>query len=79
MNDVVAHPPIASRDEWLASRRELLVAEKELTRQYDRINAQRRRLPMVRKRQQRASSNRIQSGKRALGTHTNQKFFTFSP
>ena len=48
MNDVVAHPPIASRDEWLASRRELLVAENELTRQYDRINAQRRRLPMVR-------------------------------
>ncbi len=43
----ISHPPIASRDEWLASRRELLVAEKELTRHKDRVNAERRRLPMV--------------------------------
>lgn len=43
----IAHPPIATRAEWLASRRELLVAEKALTEHYDRVNAQRRRLPMV--------------------------------
>jgi predicted dithiol-disulfide oxidoreductase (DUF899 family) len=43
----VAHPPIASREEWLADRIQLLAQEKELTRQRDRVNAQRRRLPMV--------------------------------
>jgi predicted dithiol-disulfide oxidoreductase (DUF899 family) len=43
----VAHPPIASRDEWLAVRKALLTEEKELTKQRDRVNAQRRRLPMV--------------------------------
>jgi predicted dithiol-disulfide oxidoreductase (DUF899 family) len=43
-----AHPPIASRDEWLAARKALLEREKELTRQYDAVTAQRRRLPMVR-------------------------------
>ena len=41
-------PPVVSRDEWLAARKELLVKEKELTRAHDRINAERRRLPMVR-------------------------------
>lgn len=44
----VPHPPIASRDDWLAARKQLLEQEKELTRLYDRVNAQRRRLPMVR-------------------------------
>ena len=43
----IAHPPIASRDEWLAERKNLLANEKELTRHYDRVNAERRRLPMV--------------------------------
>ena len=43
----IPHPLIATRDEWLASRRELLVGEKELTRHKDRVNAERRRLPMV--------------------------------
>ena len=43
----LAHPPIASADAWLAARLELLEREKELTRTYDAINAQRRRLPMV--------------------------------
>src|SRR5689334_16459609 len=43
----IAHPPIVSREEWLADRLELLALEKELTRQRDRVNAQRRRLPMV--------------------------------
>jgi predicted dithiol-disulfide oxidoreductase (DUF899 family) len=46
-NDI-PHPPIVSHDQWLAERKKLLAHEKELTRQYDRVNAQRRRLPMVR-------------------------------
>ena len=41
-------PEVVSREEWLAARRELLVKEKELTRARDRLNADRRRLPMVR-------------------------------
>src|SRR6202521_1887122 len=43
----IPHPPIVSRDQWLAQRRKLLADEKELTKHYDRVNAQRRRLPMV--------------------------------
>ncbi len=46
-NDI-PHPPIVSHDQWLAERKKLLAHEKELTRQYDRVNAERRRLPMVR-------------------------------
>lgn len=42
-----SHPPIAPREQWLAARKQLLAQEKELTAQYDRINATRRRLPMV--------------------------------
>jgi len=41
------HPPVASRDEWIAERKKLLRDEKELTGHYDRVNAERRRLPMV--------------------------------
>jgi predicted dithiol-disulfide oxidoreductase (DUF899 family) len=41
-------PEIASRAEWLAARRELLAREKQLTRMQDALNADRRRLPMVR-------------------------------
>jgi predicted dithiol-disulfide oxidoreductase (DUF899 family) len=41
-------PEIASRDEWLAARKELLEREKDLTRRRDALNAERRRLPMVR-------------------------------
>jgi predicted dithiol-disulfide oxidoreductase (DUF899 family) len=41
-------PEIVSRAEWLAARQQLLVREKELTRQRDALNADRRRLPMVR-------------------------------
>jgi predicted dithiol-disulfide oxidoreductase (DUF899 family) len=41
-------PEIVSREEWFAARRELLVKEKELTRLRDQVNADRRRLPMVR-------------------------------
>ncbi|MCC7479151.1 DUF899 domain-containing protein [bacterium] len=44
----IAHPPIVSREEWLAERRELLQEEKAHTKAYDRLNARRRRLPMVR-------------------------------
>jgi len=45
--DTVAHPQIATREAWLAARNALLSKEKALTRQYDAVNAERRRLPMV--------------------------------
>jgi predicted dithiol-disulfide oxidoreductase (DUF899 family) len=41
-------PEVVSREEWLAARKALLAKEKELTRARDRVNADRRRLPMVR-------------------------------
>jgi predicted dithiol-disulfide oxidoreductase (DUF899 family) len=41
-------PDVVSREEWLAARQQLLIREKELTRQRDILNADRRRLPMVR-------------------------------
>src|SRR5687767_1339624 len=41
------YPTVVSRDVWLAARRQLLEREKDLTRQRDALNAQRRRLPMV--------------------------------
>ncbi|TDO45092.1 putative dithiol-disulfide oxidoreductase (DUF899 family) [Kribbella sp. VKM Ac-2527] len=41
-------PDVVLREEWLAARKELLIKEKELTRARDRVNADRRRLPMVR-------------------------------
>ncbi|HEY5981324.1 MAG TPA: DUF899 domain-containing protein [Microlunatus sp.] len=41
-------PEVVSRAEWLAARKELLAQEKELVRLRDRVNAGRRRLPMVR-------------------------------
>lgn len=40
-------PPVVSQAEWLAARKQLLAHEKELTQHYDRVNAERRRLPMV--------------------------------
>ena len=46
-NDV-AHPGIVSRDEWLRARKKLLAREKKLTHERDSVNAERRRLPMVR-------------------------------
>ncbi len=45
--ETVAHPPIVSEEEWLVQRKKLLEEEKELTRHKDRVNAMRRRLPMV--------------------------------
>ena len=41
-------PEVVSREDWVAARKELLAREKELTRQQDAMNADRRRLPMVR-------------------------------
>ena len=41
------HPQVVSQDQWLVERKKLLAHEKELTKQYDRVNAERRRLPMV--------------------------------
>src|ERR1700682_5415651 len=43
----VPHPPIVSREQRLDERKKLLVHEKEYTKHRDRINAERRRLPMV--------------------------------
>jgi predicted dithiol-disulfide oxidoreductase (DUF899 family) len=43
----IAHPNVVSRQEWLTKRKELLADEKELTKHRDRVNAKRRRLPMV--------------------------------
>jgi predicted dithiol-disulfide oxidoreductase (DUF899 family) len=45
--DAVAHPAIVLRDQWLVERKRLLEHEKELTKHYDRVSAERRRLPMV--------------------------------
>lgn len=41
------YPPVVSREEWLVAREALLIKEKEATRAHDRLNAERRRLPMV--------------------------------
>lgn len=43
----IAHPAIVGQDEWLTARKTLLEHEKEYTQHRDRINAERRRLPMV--------------------------------
>ena len=40
-------PKIVSQDEWIAAREALLVKEKEATKQRDRLNVERRELPMV--------------------------------
>ncbi len=42
------YPSVVSRAEWLGARKELLAKEKDLTRHRDAVNAERRRLPMVR-------------------------------
>jgi predicted dithiol-disulfide oxidoreductase (DUF899 family) len=44
----MTYPQIVSREEWLAARADLLIKEKEATRARDKLNAERRRLPMVR-------------------------------
>ena len=45
---VIELPAVVTRAKWLAARLELLTKEKELTRRRDALNAERRRLPMVR-------------------------------
>jgi predicted dithiol-disulfide oxidoreductase (DUF899 family) len=45
---VMALPQVASRERWLEARLGLLEQEKDLTRRRDALNAERRRLPMVR-------------------------------
>jgi predicted dithiol-disulfide oxidoreductase (DUF899 family) len=45
--DEIPHPKIVSRDEWLAARKAHLAHEKELTKHRDQVNAERRRLPML--------------------------------
>jgi predicted dithiol-disulfide oxidoreductase (DUF899 family) len=40
-------PDVVSREQWLAARQKLLLAEKAMTRARDALNAERRRLPMV--------------------------------
>ncbi|HEY9664245.1 MAG TPA: DUF899 domain-containing protein [Allocoleopsis sp.] len=47
IQSTIAHPNIVGRDEWLTARKTLLEHEKELTKHRDRINAERRRLPIV--------------------------------
>lgn len=47
MSERVPSPQVVSESEWLKQRKGLLEQEKELTRQSDRVNAARRRLPMV--------------------------------
>src|ERR1700739_1464616 len=44
----MALPEVVSRDQWLEARVRLLAEEKEITRRRDALNAERRRLPMVR-------------------------------
>jgi len=43
----IAHPKIVSRKAWLTARTKHLINEKKLTKQKDKVNAERRRLPMV--------------------------------
>ena len=43
-----AIPQVATQDAWLAQRKALLAKEKALTKAQDALNAERRRLPMVR-------------------------------
>src|SRR5664279_4579980 len=43
----VSLPRIVSHDEWVAARKQLLVKEKEATKARDRLNTERRELPMV--------------------------------
>ncbi len=40
-------PQIVARDAWTSARKALLAKEKEMTRARDALNAERRRLPMV--------------------------------
>ena len=45
--ETIVHPAVTPEAEWRQARIALLTEEKDLTRHRDRVNAQRRRLPMV--------------------------------
>jgi predicted dithiol-disulfide oxidoreductase (DUF899 family) len=45
--NAIPHPLVVTSEQWRIERMKLLSHEKELTKQRDRINAERRRLPMV--------------------------------
>lgn len=64
MTQEIAHPRIVSRAAWLDDRKQLLEQEKALTKTRDRVNAERRRLPMVRLEKQYAFDS--PEGKRSL-------------
>ena len=40
-------PEVVSREQWTEARLRLLAQEKEMTRRHDALNAERRRLPMI--------------------------------
>lgn len=42
-----AYPTAVTREEWLTARKQLLAREREVTHLRDAVNAERRRLPMV--------------------------------
>lgn len=42
-----AYPDVVSREEWVRARTKLLAREREATHLRDAVNAERRRLPMV--------------------------------
>ncbi|WNG79933.1 DUF899 domain-containing protein [Mycobacterium sp. ITM-2016-00316] len=48
MSHSAGYPDVVSRERWLEARLELLAAERAATHLRDAVNAQRRRLPMVR-------------------------------
>lgn len=47
MTSLPAYPAAVTREEWLAARKRLLAREREVTHLRDAVNAERRRLPMV--------------------------------
>ncbi len=47
MTSSPAYPTAVTREEWLTARKQLLVREREATHLRDAVNAERRRLPMV--------------------------------
>jgi predicted dithiol-disulfide oxidoreductase (DUF899 family) len=47
MKNIVEHPRVVSRTEWLAARHQHLAREKELTRLHEQLMEERRRLPWV--------------------------------
>lgn len=46
-DSVNSYPSVATRAEWLGARKKLLAREREVTHLRDGVNAERRRLPMV--------------------------------